>query len=795
MSTLPKLDSKHRSKSVPPPKTREDDERSAFNVCSSDNIRSESRTSINTLHFFLNLKACKSISSPSELSPVTKFHLSLLNSGCISLNENTVRNVSRLFAETPLDFRSFGKYLQLQKKYNVLLQIEFNVASKVESFSTRHALKEANEMKNCNKKCLPYDYNRVILDPLPDVPHSDYINASYVDSLLKPNAYIASQGPMEDTINDFWRMVWKEKSYIIIMLTKVFDFIRVLCSQYWPFEANKAEVYGSIEVTLLEEDVLADFVIRTLRLRNVSKKERQGGCVNCSHYDEEGEKNESEENEDSDIENERLIYQFHYHQWPIHTCPFKNSMLHFRRRVRLYMSEVSKVRTIGPVIVHCSDGCGRTGTYICIDANLELGDEDNMYDVFGYTKKMKTARKGMIETVDQYKFVYDCLEEAYISGKTWFPVSELLQQMKYKSAKNPLTRQNDYQREFQVSTKSSKFDKSSVRAKHKLDYEFILSLNFAQLSKFKFSNEIKIVKMTPKLSIGECAGGHRIENRDKNRDVAIVPPDNHRPYLTSFQSNDNTDYINAVFVDGYTRSREYIVTEWPILHTLADFWSLIYDHDCNSVILLANPDDQTVSKTLISTASSAVEKRSKKTKFSLALASRLQQTYPIFWPSEKEKRRKYGPVFTVELVSFNHYPNIKTWIFRVTKKVVSLQELMSGVKGVPKTTQLFQITCWPISHKVPTSTNALVELVNMVERWRQRTTYGPVCVISPNGKSRVGVYCAANLAIEQVVQHGEVDVFQAVKTVRRHRRQLIENITEYKYCYDLILHYVLHYLN
>ena len=103
--------------------------------------------------------------------------------------------------------------------------------------------------------------------------------------------------------------------------------------------------------------------------------------------------------------------------------------------------------------------------------------------------------------------------------------------------------------------------------------------------------------------------------------------------------------------------------------------------------------------------------------------------------------------------------------------------------------------------------------MNMVERWRQRTDYGPVVVVSQDGIGRCGVYCAANACIEQVIQHGEVDVFQAVKTVRRHRPQLVQNLvryfsqcevkpglicffqTEYKYCYDLVLHYVLHYLH
>ena len=121
----------------------------------------------------------------------------------------------------------------------------------------------------------------------------------------------------------------------------------------------------------------------------------------------------------------------------------------------------------------------------------------------------------------------------------------------------------------------------------------------------------------------------------------------------------------------------------------------------------------------------------------------------------------------------------RSWIFKIHKKIVSLTELMAGVKAPSKTCQLFQLMCWPQGYKVPTSTNALVELMNMVERWRQRTDYGPVVVVSQDGIGRCGVYCAANACIEQVIQHGEVDVFQAVKTVRRHRPQLVQNLVRY----------------
>ncbi|XP_029343535.1 receptor-type tyrosine-protein phosphatase kappa isoform X1 [Acyrthosiphon pisum] len=589
----------------------------------------------------------------------------------------------------------FVKHCDQRRKYPVLYKLEFQAAVKVETHSCRHATKPNNKEKNQNPKCIAYDYNRVVLDQLPNVPDSDYVNASYVDSLLKPNAYIVTQGPTENTVNDFWRMIWQENACCIVMLTKTFDFIKVMCIQYWPSAKVNSENYGDLNISVLHEEELANFHIRTIQ---VVKKQ--------------GTKEEET----------RTLLQFHYTEWPCHTCPFSNAILEFRRRMRAVVG--SRLQHDNPIVVHCNDGGGRSGVYLSIDANLELAEEEDCYDVFGYLKTLRQSRKGMVETlvINQYKFIYDTLEEFVLCGFSWFPVKELSQKLKQKSMKDIETKLNEYQREYQ-----------------------------------------QICKMTPRFTIGDCAGGHRGDNREKNRDVLIVPPDNFRPYLTSFQGNTFTDYINAVFVDGYTKPREYIVTEWPLKHTPGDFWSLVYDYECSAVVVLCLPP-------------------------------RDSQQYPPFWP-EGRHSKKYGPVFTIDHISHNHYANIKTWLFRINKKIVSLTELMAGVKAPPRTVQLFQLTCWPLGHRVPTSTNSLVELMNMVERWRQRIDYGPVVVVSHDGRGRCGVYCAANACIEQVIQHGEVDVFQAVKTVRRHRPQLIENMTEYKYCYDLVLHYVLHYLN
>ncbi|XP_042910667.1 receptor-type tyrosine-protein phosphatase kappa isoform X2 [Parasteatoda tepidariorum] len=621
--------------------------------------------------------------SGSTSHSISRIQLSLLNSGLLPMNED--EKLMSLIPKNPIELSAYSKHVNLLRKYEVLAKIEYQIATKGESHSTRHATKEANELKNSYKKMIPYDYNRVVLEALPGIPDSDYINASFIDGILKPNAYIATQGPNEHTISDFWRAVWEQNSHVIVMLTKVFDFIRVMCDRYWPIELDHPEKYGDIEVTLLSETDLANYNIRSMQIK-------KGDEV-------------------------RELSHLHYVAWPTHTNPFPCSLLDFRRRVKMYLSRYTEN---GPLIVHCSDGCGRTGAYICIDSNLDLADEDSVYDVYGYVKSLRNARRGMIEDVGQYKFIYEALEEGLISGQTWFPVSEISLRLKQKSVKSQITRQNEYQREY-----------------------------------------TKICNTSAKFTIGDRAGGHRLENRHKNRTISTVPPDNFRPYLSSFQSNDSTDYINAVFVDGYLRSKEFIVTEWPMQHTVPDFWSLVYDHDCNSVVVLCDHPPSS--------------------------------SYPQFYPTEKEKVKKFGPVFTIETVSFSTLPNIKAWIFKILKKVVSLTELMSGVKAEPKTTQLFFITCWPLGHKVPTSTNSLVELMNMVERWRQRTSYGPVLLVSSNGRSRVGVYCAASIAIEQAIEHEEVDVFTAVKVVRRHRPQLIENITEYKYCYDLLLNYIMNF--
>merc|ERR1712223_949089 len=353
----------------------------------------------------------------SKLFP-GKLKLSMMNTGLIPLKKAEGDSFTTEFYANPVGIADFEKHCIQRRKYPVLLQIEFNNATKEHTDqNTRVGSKKNNVEKNQNPRIVPYDHNRVILEPEEGVPDSDYINASYVDSLVQPKAYIVTQGPTETTIGDFWRMVWQERCSCIVMVTRTFDFIRVMCVQYWPAGKNRDEVYSGIGVTVENEEQLANFMIRTIRMRKNGE--------------------------------ERKVILFHYTEWPCHSNPFSNALLEFRRRVRNVMNHHPDTQD-GPVIVHCNDGAGRSGVYLAIDANIELSEEDGVFDVYGYLTKMRQQRRGLVETLEQLKFIYDTLEESVVCGYTFFPVKDISLHLKQKSVRptGGGRKSNQYEKEY-----------------------------------------------------------------------------------------------------------------------------------------------------------------------------------------------------------------------------------------------------------------------------------------------------------------------------------------------------------
>ncbi|XP_028258982.1 protein tyrosine phosphatase receptor type Fa isoform X1 [Parambassis ranga] len=258
-----------------------------------------------------------------------------------------------------------------------------------QQFTWEHSNLEVNKPKNRYANVIAYDHSRVILTPVDGIPGSDYINANYIDGYRKQNAYIATQGPLPETLSDFWRMVWEQRTCTIVMMTRLEEKSRVKCDQYWP--SRGTETYGMIQVTMLDTVELATYSMRTFALyKNGSSEKRE-------------------------------VRQFQFLAWPDHGVPeYPTPTLAFLRRVK-----ACNPPDAGPMVVHCSAGVGRTGCFVVIDAMLERMKHEKSVDIYGHVTCMRAQRNYMVQTEDQYIFIHEALLEAATCGNTEVPARNL----------------------------------------------------------------------------------------------------------------------------------------------------------------------------------------------------------------------------------------------------------------------------------------------------------------------------------------------------------------------------------
>ncbi|XP_041352135.1 receptor-type tyrosine-protein phosphatase H-like isoform X5 [Gigantopelta aegis] len=229
-----------------------------------------------------------------------------------------------------------------------------------------------NRPKNRFTNILPYDHSRVKLLPTDDDEGSDYINANYVPGYLSKREYIATQGPLPSTRDDFWRMVWEQNTRNIVMLTKCMEKGREKSDHYWPND-SEPKFYGDLQVCILNETHLPDWTISEFKM--------------------------------SLGDTSRQIRHFHYKAWPDFGVPRDpTSLLRFVRTVREKL-----FREEGPVVVHCSAGVGRSGTFIVLDHCLQHIKEKDYVDIYGIVYKLRRERVLMVQTEQQYKFIHECI--------------------------------------------------------------------------------------------------------------------------------------------------------------------------------------------------------------------------------------------------------------------------------------------------------------------------------------------------------------------------------------------------
>ncbi|XP_051809692.1 receptor-type tyrosine-protein phosphatase F isoform X13 [Acanthochromis polyacanthus] len=299
-------------------------------------------------------------------------------------------NTPRMREHPPIPVVDLADHIERLKANDSLrFSQEYESIDPGQQFTWENSNMEVNKPKNRYANVIAYDHSRVVLTSVDAVPGSDYINANYIDGYRKQNAYIATQGPLPETLSDFWRMVWEQRSSTIIMMTRLEEKSRVKCDQYWP--SRGTETYGMIQVTMLDTVELATYSVRTFALyKNGSSEKRE-------------------------------VRQFQFMAWPDHGVPeYPTPILAFLRRVK-----ACNPPDAGPMVVHCSAGVGRTGCFIVIDAMLERMKHEKSVDIYGHVTCMRAQRNYMVQTEDQYIFIHEALLEAATCGNTEVPARNL----------------------------------------------------------------------------------------------------------------------------------------------------------------------------------------------------------------------------------------------------------------------------------------------------------------------------------------------------------------------------------
>ncbi|XP_044270221.1 tyrosine-protein phosphatase Lar isoform X7 [Tribolium madens] len=413
-----------------------------------------------------------------------------------------------MISHPPIPISELANHIErLKANDNLKFSQEYESIEPGQQFTWDHSNMDVNKPKNRYANVIAYDHSRVILTPEEGVLGSDYINANYCDGYRKHNAYVATQGPLQETFGDFWRMCWELKTATIVMMTKLEERTRIKCDQYWP--SRGSETYGSMNVTITDVQELATYCIRTFQINKQGFSDR------------------------------REVKQLQFTAWPDHGVPDHPApFLQFLRRVSsLNPSDV------GPVVVHCSAGVGRTGCFIVIDSMLERMRHEKTVDIYGHVTCLRAQRNYMVQTEDQYIFIHDALLEAVICGQTEVPArnlqSHIQKLMQLEPGENVTGMEHEFKKLGNIKTDSSRFITANL----------------------------------------PCI-------KHKNRLVHILPYESTRVCLAPIRGIEGSDYINASFIDGYRYRKAYIATQGPLSDTTDDLWRMLWEHNSTIIVML-----------------------------------------------------------------------------------------------------------------------------------------------------------------------------------------------------------------
>lgn len=307
----------------------------------------------------------------------------------VSTNSQIYEESLHVPTDNGIDIEALAERVRTLRKKG-LQQEYLSIRSESPTGSFHVSKAKYNLPKNRYLDVLCYDHSRVVLSSLEGDPSYDYINANYVDGYKQKNAYITTQGCLTRTIGDFWRMVWEQKCLVIVMLTRIMERNRLKCEQYWPLEVDTQETYDHFVVHNTCVNHTSDYRVSTLILQNSKTGE------------------------------ERIVQHMQFLRWPDYGVPNKaESFLQFLLKVQNFQAEAVhnmedswQGHPLGPpIVVHCSAGIGRTGTFITTDINIRRFEDVSTVELYETVRKIRSQRAFSIQVPDQYVFCHLALIE------------------------------------------------------------------------------------------------------------------------------------------------------------------------------------------------------------------------------------------------------------------------------------------------------------------------------------------------------------------------------------------------